>query len=106
MRRHAAVSKRARIFDVRANLRRRAILDDALRDIQIRPDAPPFAIHRVALDALLAEERKALHGGRVRGELAGRRVREELLEARELDGRELPRARVRLEALLLGLRPH
>src|SRR4029453_17998465 len=61
VRRHVAVAEGAGVFDVDADLRLGAVLDRALRNVQIGPDAPTLAVDRVAADALASKERETPH---------------------------------------------
>ena len=102
---HVAVAKGPRVADVGAELRLGAVLHHALRHVEVGADAPALAVHRVAAHALSREDREAGPRRRAPGLARGHGVRKDVLEARDLDGRELPRARVRGEVHLRGAGP-
>src|SRR5262249_16026604 len=64
VRRHLRVAERARVADEGAQLRLGPELDHALRHVELGPDAPAVAVHRVAREAVAAAHAEADGGGR------------------------------------------
>src|SRR5262249_16194606 len=94
MRWHAGVAERERITHVGLDLVHWAILDDALRNIEIGPDSAAFTVDRMTRDALALEDRIA--GVRWRVGRCGDRcdVRVEVLRRGDFDLDELVGPRV------------
>src|SRR4029077_12536326 len=70
VRRHVPVPEDGRVPDICLHLLDGAILDDALRDVEIRSDLAALAVDGVAGDALVAEEVEPRPRGRVVGHVA------------------------------------
>src|SRR5215468_8754494 len=106
VRRHVPVPEDGWIPDVCFYLLDRAILDDALRDVEIGSDLAALAVDGMAGDALVAEEVEPCPCGRVVGHVARHRVRVAARQIRDLDRVQLVRPGIDVGVPLGRFGPH
>ena len=103
MRGHHRVSERQRISDKFANHRGIAIFENVSRYVEFGTDLPACFIDRVAREALNTKDLESAFGWGIVGHAFRTHVRKLRIECDQLDTGQLPRSRMRVEVLLLGL---